>query len=410
MEPEEYSALLTPLAPRTRAETVSAHDAMGRILAQDIVAEVAIPAFPTSAMDGFALDSAALASAGRGEAVRVVGDVPAGQRPVPIEIGCAVRVMTGAQVPTGAEAVVPVEGTDAMRTGPAPESIRVTSLPETVRTGWNIKAVGEDTRVGDVAIAAGQRLTAAGVGTLIMLGRASVPVRARARVGVIVTGDELKPVGDGSGATGNPDHDTNQAPIIHNSNLPMLSAALSSAGALVVERTCGDDPETLVSILDELAGSHVSEADVDLIITTGGISAGAFEVIRQALEGQSSTFRRVGMRPGGPQGHGRYGHVPVLHFPGTPQGAFLSFHLFARSLLEERSLGTRWRKAVFSGPETAAHPRAVTFLPGTWTDSGEISPGRRARLRDYSGADVVIRIPGGPDHLSRGDIIDVLDI
>lgn len=428
MEPEEYSELLASLAPAHTVESVRPEQAVGRVLAEDIVAEVAVPAFPTSAMDGFALDRAAVESVRRGESVRVVGDVPAGHKPVPLAAGCAVRVMTGAQVPTSAEVVVPVEDTDAQSTGPAPQTIRVTRLLETVSTGRHIKAVGEDTQVGDTVMSSGQRLTAAGVGTLIMLGRDAVSVRAPLRVGIIVTGDELRTRPDGSWSVDRTGRDSAQAPIIHNSNLPMLGAAITSAGAVPVERTSSDDPEALVAILDALtsgeqdgneqAGSdkpgsddagHRAERHVDLIITTGGISAGAFEVVRQALEAEHSSFGRLGMRPGAPQGHGTYGQVPLLHFPGTPQGAFLAFQLFARSLLEGRTLRTRWRKAVFAGPETATHPKAVTFLPGTSTDSGEIAAGQRARLRDYSGADVIIRIPRGTVPLSPGDIIAVLD-
>src|SRR5699024_5002417 len=160
-------------------------------------------------------------------------DTPAGHESAPLSPGCAVRVMTGAPVPTAAEAVVPVELTDAEPTGPAPSTIRLASVPETARDGWNIRAVGEDIAGGEGVVAAG--------------------------VGVIVTGDELR--AHAAEATG---------PTIFNSNLPMLVSALSATGVEVSEAICGDEPDQLLGLLNGM------EDEVDLVLTTGGISAGAF--------------------------------------------------------------------------------------------------------------------------------------
>ena len=397
MEPEEYCEAIFPLAPSRTAETTSAVSSLGRIAATDVVADTAFPAFPTSAMDGFALDDAGLRQALDGTAVRVSGDVPAGSPPLEIEPGTAVRVMTGAQVPTTAEVVVPVEFTNAARVGAAPDRVVISSLPEGLRSCWNIKKVGEDTAIGDTVIYAGQRITSAGVGTLAMLGRQAIDVARPLNIGLIVTGDELRT--DLAAA----DRESTVAhPLIHNSNLPMLSAAIAKAGAVPFERSCEDDPEAFRQVLAGLAGQ------VDLIITTGGISAGAFEVVRQALENEHSTFEHLALRPGGPQGYGLYGDVPLLHFPGTPTGAFLSFHLFGLSLIEHRPLQSRWKKAVFAGPDIAGHHRAVILVPGCFNSEGEVEAAPRARLRDYSGADVVIRIPLRPDGIRTGDVIEVL--
>src|SRR5699024_5070363 len=142
--------------------------------------------------------------------------------------------------------------------------------------------------------------------------------------------------------------------------------------------------------------------EVDLVLTTGGISAGAFEVVRQALESEHSTFARGGMRPGSPQGHGRFGTVPVLHLTGTPQGAFLAFHLFARSLRVGRARRSRWKKGTCAGPGPARHEKAVTFRPGGFTDTGEIAAAARSRLRDFAAADVIIRIPQGTGETPAG--------
>jgi molybdopterin molybdotransferase len=393
VDPEQYSDLIAGLAPAPETETVRTEDAAKRVLAEDVIADQSVPSFPSSAMDGYAFDAQALELARSGSAVPVCGDVPAGHPTVPIRPGCAVRVMTGAHVPTGAEAVVPVELTDASPTGPAPHSVHCHDLPATISVGWNIRAIDEDIRAGDVVIASGSRLSAAGVGTLITIGRPEVEVEAPLRVGVIVTGDEL----------GTEEVGSENAPQIRNSNLPMLIADLHALGAEAVPRTCTDDTNELTAILTELADF------CDLIITTGGISAGAFEVVRQTLGDAHSNFRRLSMRPGAPQGHGRFADTALLHLPGTPQGAFVGFHLFAASLLRGQTLRTRWRKAVYEGPEVNAHPRSVTFRPGHLTASGGVRAGERARLRDFSDAEVIIRIPSNSAPIADGDIIDVID-
>ena len=392
MEPEEYCRLIISSAPPHTVETIPTASAIDRTAAADVIADAPIPAFATSAMDGFAFDESALDSSRAGAEVALSGDIPAGAVPLDIAPGTAVRVMTGAQVPSSAVAVVPVELTDAEATGPAPEHIRVPSWPTRLHAGWNIRRVGEDTQVGDAVIRSGETISSAGVGTLAMMGRETVSVLRPLTIGLIVTGDELR-----TGLA------TSVQPFIHNSNLPMLSSAITAAGAIPVERSCGDDPDAFLQIIDELSGR------VDLIITTGGISAGAFEVVRQALSGDHSSFLRLALRPGGPQGYGRCGDVPLLHFPGTPTGAFLSFHLFARSLLEARLLGSRWKKAVYAGPDIIGHNKAVSLLPGRFTTAGDVEALDRSRLRDFAAADVIIRAPRAPGTIRTGDIIAVLD-
>ncbi|GAA1844229.1 molybdopterin-binding protein [Brevibacterium marinum] len=407
MEPEEYCDRLIASIPNRTVETVPVAAALGRTAAEDVIAETPIPAFATSAMDGFALDESALHRARDGAEVVVSGDIPAGSVPMATTPGTAVRVMTGAQVPTSAEVVVPVEITDAPRTGPAPNRILVSSLPSPQRPGWNIRAVGEDTREGEAVIFAGDTIGPAGVGTLAMLGLASVRVERALTIGLIVTGDELScdPTGtdDRIGLSGPDRLGEPEQPFVHNSNLPMLGSAIANLGAVPVERSCGDDPGAFLTILKELQGQ------VDLIITTGGISAGAFEVVRQALEGEHSTFLRLAQRPGGPQGHGRFGTTALLHFPGTPTGALLSFHLFGRSLIEARPLRARWRTAVFAGDEVIGHEKAMSLVPGRFTADGDVEAATRSRLRDFAGADVIIRLPRHPQVIRRGDAIAVLD-
>ena len=388
VEPEDYCRLIARDLP-VGVETVPLAEAVGRILARDVAADAPIPGFATSAMDGYAFDAQALGVARTGAPITVAGDIPAGHPPVQIPAGCAVRVMTGAQVPDTAEAVVPVELTDASRTGAVPDTVVVAGLPERLRAGWNIRDVGEDTALGDVVAIGGQRLNAAGVGTLAMLGITDVEVLRRPRIGLIVTGDELR----GPHAAG---------PTIPNSNLPMLAAAITAHGGTAVPATSGDDPAEFLTALDRLA------PDVDLVITTGGISAGAYEVVRAALDGESSQFLRVDQRPGGPQGYGQRAGIPLLHLPGTPSGAYLSFHLFVRSLLSGIPLGERWQRAVYTGPELAGHRRGMSLVPVTLAADGCVVPAARARLRDFAAADAILRVPGAPAVIADGDIVDIL--
>ena len=410
MDPEDYSELVAGLAPDLRTETTPIRNAVGRITGTDIIAPRSVPDFAASAMDGFALDGAALNAARIGDPIRVIGDIPAGHRAVALQPGCAVRVMTGAPVPTDAEAVVPVELTDARQTGPAPETIRIDSLPSSVPPGWNIRAIGEDMKRGDPVLTAGERITAAGLGVLAMLGITEVETIRTPRIGLIATGDEIQ-------VTDQTDDTPTEAAAasIFNSNLPMLAAAVGGLGAVPIEATSRDNAEELIRVLTSM------QAEADLVVTTGGISAGAFEVVRQALESDHSTFGRLDMRPGSPQGFGRFGTLPLIHLPGTPQGAFVAFHLFVGSLLTGKSLRQRWRKGILAGPSLRQHGRAVTFRPGTFTESGEILAADRARLPNFASADVIIRIPRGTGsgrdsdsprssgELSAGTVIEYLE-
>lgn len=234
-------------------------------------------------------------------------------------------------------------------------------------------------------------INSAGVGTLAMMGRETIRVRRPLTIGLIVTGDELVT-----------DSATSSQPFIHNSNLPMLSSAIAAAGAIPVERSCGDDPAVFRQIVDELRDS------VDLIITTGGISAGAFEVVRQELGDDHSTFLRLSMRPGGPQGHGRIAGVPLLHFPGTPTGPFCpSTSLHVRSSLRGPRIEVeegRVHRSRNHGPQHSGQPGA-----GSSHRWGEIAPFERSRLRDFAGAEVIIRVPRAPGIIRPGDVIRVLD-
>ncbi|MCU0265591.1 MAG: molybdopterin molybdotransferase MoeA [Actinomycetia bacterium] len=295
-------------------------DAHGCILAEDVVAPWDLPQFDNSSMDGYAVLAADLAGASEQApvALPVLGDIPAG-RPAAIAVqpGTAMRVMTGAPMPAGADAVVPVEWTDG---GVA--TVQVTRAPE---PGGFVRRTGDDVRAGQTVLATGARLGPAQVGLLAAVGRDRVVVRPKPRLVVLSTGSELVepglPLGPGQ---------------ISESNSYMLAAAAREAGAVAYRvGIVPDDPRRLLdAIEDQLIRA-------DLVVTTGGVSAGAFDVVKEVL-GRLGTvaFDRVAMQPGMPQGFGTVGPdgTPIFTLPGNPVSAFVSFEVFVRPVVR-RMLG-----------------------------------------------------------------------
>ncbi|WP_425709556.1 gephyrin-like molybdotransferase Glp [Georgenia sp. Z1491] len=312
-------------------------DAPGRILAGAVPAAVAVPPFTASAMDGFAVRACDIdLLPDDALELPVAGDLPAGAAPRALPPGAALRIMTGAALPAGADAVVPVELTDHRPgPGPAPARVRLTERPS---VGAHVRVAGEDARVGDVVLTAGERVSPAHVAAAAAVGRATVPVVPRPRVLVVATGDELSPPG------------TVPAPgRVPDSGGPMLAALVAQAGAVPVLERCADDVGALRATLAR-AGT-----DADLVLTSGGMSQGAYEVVREAL-GQRLTLHEVAMQPGRPQGAGALDDdrcVPVLALPGNPVSTFVSFYVIVRPLL-----------ALLSGADPAAAGRTVPVVAG----------------------------------------------
>lgn len=339
-------------------------EAAGLELAEAVYAASPYPSFVASAMDGYAVRVTDVP--GR---LRLVGEVPAGVAPhAEVGPGTAVRIMTGSAVPVGAEAIVRVEDTAT-----AGDHIDVA-----VSTTWgrNIRGIGEDVQVGDLVLAAGQLLNAPQVAALVAHNIESVLVRPRPRVAVLSTGDELVSFGQPLGP----------AQLV-DSNGPALGVAATQAGAEVVHvGQVGDDPNTFLAALSRLPAA-------DLIVTSGGVSMGAYDVVKSALRDQGVAFEAVAMQPGKPQAWGRVnGGVAFLGVPGNPVSALLSFELFCR----------------------AALGRERPVVAATLAEPVEHSPkGKRQFLRGDL-ADGVVRLVGGPQShlivgLARANCLIIVD-
>lgn len=312
-------------------ERVGLAEAAGRVLAENVVAAQPVPAFANSSMDGYAVRAADVAGATPEGPVElpVCGDIAAGAGvPPDLPAGAAMRIMTGAPVPAGADAVVPVEDTLEWREGAAraghPGALEP-ALPSQVRVaqaaalGANVRPPGQDVRAGDEVLRAGQRLGAAAVGMLAALGQAEVRVHQRPRLAVFSTGDELRPVLDVPGPG-----------QIRDSNSYALAAAAQQLGATVIRLPIAVDRADVVR--ERL--QQAVEAGAHVIVSSAGVSVGAYDVVRAAVEAEGALgFWRVRMRPGKPLAFGQVRGVPFFGLPGNPVSALMSFEVFVRPAL-----------------------------------------------------------------------------
>lgn len=294
-------------------EQVPLPEALGRVLAETVSAPWDVPPLDNSAMDGYAVRAADVAGAAPGRPARlaVLEEVPAGRLPVHrVREGTASRIMTGAALPEGADAVVRVEDTES-----SGAEVRVLAAAE---PGLNVRRAGEDVTAGQKVIEAGTPLTPAAVGMLASLGRATIRVVQRPRVAILSTGDELVDVdGDRSGGR------------IIASNAYSLAAQVREAGALPVALPIAPDRP------DVIEARFREAANADVVLSSGGVSVGAHDYIKEVLErlGSEMRFWRVAMKPGHPLVFGTLGGRPVFGLPGNPVSCMVSFEQFVRPAL-----------------------------------------------------------------------------
>ena len=308
---EEHQSVVAALITARQPVTVAIGDALGLVLAADVVAPLSLPGFDNSAMDGYAVVAEDIAEASNDHPVKlpVAEDIFAGRTDsLVLQQGTAHRIMTGAPLPAGATAVIPVEATDG-----ATDTV---SIMASAKPGQHVRRAGEDVTAGTTVLQAGQVLTPAALGLAAALGLGEVNVVPRQRVLVMSTGSELV-------APGTP----LQPGQIYESNAVMLAAAVRDAGADVVTSSMTEDD---VDVFRAELKTHARDAD--LIITTGGVSAGAYEVVKDSL-GDEVEFVKVAMQPGMPQGAGVVWETPIITLPGNPVSALVSFEVFIRSPL-----------------------------------------------------------------------------
>ncbi len=396
---EEHQRVVSRLIAARPVTTAGLADALGLVLAADVVAPLSLPVFDNSAMDGYAIRTEDVAGASSDSPVTllVAEDIPAGRTDaLALAPQTAHRIMTGAPLPAMATAVIPVESTDA-----GVDTVAIYASP---KPGQHIRRAGEDVVAGTTVLQAGRVVTPAALGLAAALGLVELPVIGRQRVLVISTGAELvmpgTPLRPGQ---------------IYESNAVMLAAAVRDAGAEVVETiTCDDDVERFRAVLDTYGGR------ADLIITTGGVSAGAYEVVKDTFGADGRTgveFVKVAMQPGMPQGAGTVNGTAIVTLPGNPVSALVSFEVFIRPALRA-AMGLPQpnrphRRAVLA--ETITSPAGKRqFRRGVYDhDTGTIlsyGPPASHHLRWLASANCLVDIAEEVTEVGAGEQVGLWDL
>ncbi|GDX31119.1 molybdopterin molybdenumtransferase MoeA [Actinomycetes bacterium] len=375
-------------------------DAHGCVLATEVSAPWPLPSFDNSSMDGYAVVAADLAGATGEHPVQltVVDDVPAGFRATEVVVqGVAIRIMTGAPMPEGADAVVPVEKTDG--------GTDLVQINEPVSSGANIRLAGEDVLLGEVVMRPGTYLTSRQLSLLASVGKGSVLVHPKPRVVVISTGSELVEPGTQL-----------RKGLITDSNSFLLVAAAQEAGAVAfrVPPVIDDEGVFMSTLEDQL---HFA----DLIVTSGGVSMGAYDTVKAVLSKLGTvTFTKVAMNPGMPQGHGRIGPngTPIITLPGNPVSAYVSFETFVRPVIRtmqgHQEIYRPYVQAICE-VELASPPAKRQFVRAKFggAQKATVAPVRGQGSHAVGGlsqADCFIVIPAGQASVAAGATVDVIDL
>lgn len=395
---EEAQRRVLEETPILGTEVVPLGEALGRVLREDVRAVRDVPSSDNSAMDGYAVIAGDVAEA-TGDAparLRVIEDVPAGRvADRRLERGTAIRIMTGALLPDGADCVVPVEQTDG-----GSDAVAVAAP---VRKGANVRARGEDMREGDVILRSGCRLGPGEIGVLASVQKATVEVGRRPRLAILSTGDEIIPI-DGAWEPGK----------VVNSNSWSLAALARSAGA--VPREMGIVADTL----EETKEAIRAAADSDFVLSSGGVSVGAYDFVKDALDelGAETRFWQVAMKPGKPLVLARLGERLYFGLPGNPVSCMVSFLLFIapairKAMGESGTLTPPSVRATLTAPlrsrgdrrqyfraRAAAREGALLVTPMTGQGSGQST--------GMIGANAFAVVEAGTREIAAGEPIDIV--
>ncbi|HWI31562.1 MAG TPA: gephyrin-like molybdotransferase Glp [Microbacterium sp.] len=404
---EEHLRSILGAVRQLEAETIPVPGARGRTLSSPLRAAVDIPVFDNSAMDGFAVRfvDVADAAADAPAPLRVVADLPAGtDLDPPLGPGEAARIMTGSPVPAAADAVVPFEDT----VGGLEDSLGVISVVRAPRAaGAHIRRRGEDAREGDVLLPAGTLVGPLQAAAAAAAGVSHLAVARTPRVAIVSTGSELAAAG---------------SPLLRGqipeSNSELLAGLAEEAGAgVVLRRSVPDESDALRAVL-----AHADDVGADVIVFSGGVSAGAYEVVKGTLgPGGEMGFVKVAMQPGKPQG---FGHVPggalLFGLPGNPVSAAVSFEVFVRpALLAMQGRTDIHRPVIRLGAAVSwrTPPGRRQYLPAVidrtdparWTVRPATGGGSGSHLAGGLGrAEAYAIVPAGVDAVAAGDLVDVM--
>jgi molybdopterin molybdotransferase len=385
---EARAAILSTIPAPTLKESIAVAEALGRVLADDVVAAVTLPPWDNSAMDGYAVVAADVGGATEGAPTRlaIAGEVPAGGRSTrQVEQGSAIRIATGAPIPEGADAVVPVEATTPLdeqgkagprgrdAVGPLPAAILV---HEPGRAGAHIRWRGSDLAEGATILTSGSAMTPAAIALAAGAGLAVITVRRNPRVAVLATGNEIRPAGTDLGEAAIPD-----------ANGPGLRALVTGAGAEPVD--LGIAPDDLADVTGRLR--KALDDGVDAIVVAGGVSVGPYDVVKLAFEAVGEIgLWKVAVQPGKPFAFGTAprldgGRALLFGLPGNPVSSFVTFELFVRPALRAM---------------TGRHDLFRPVDRGVLLDEVRTAPGRRAFLR----ATAERELDGAPSRDAQGRV------
>jgi molybdopterin molybdotransferase len=395
---EAQDIVLDCVAP-IGVETVPLLDALHRVIAEEVMAPRHIPLHDNSAMDGYAVRHSDVegVSAERPAVLEVVEILPAGRTPQrQVEPGKTIKIMTGAPMPAGADTVVQVEHTNA--------SDVVVEIYRAPRVGSNLRRRGEDIRLGESVVAENTRLRPAELGVLASVGKAQVLAYQRPRVAILATGDEIADLGD-------PD----PGDKIINSNSYTLAGQIIEAGGLPLLLGVAPDER------EEMSRRIASGLRADVLITSGGVSVGDFDYVRECLDkaGFVGRFWTVALRPGSPITFGMVDRVPVFSLPGNPVASMVTFEIFVRPALRKMNGHTdlfRPRQDAVLQDEVQKRQGVRTFLRGILRQHAEqtvvttTGPQGSGILRSMNLANCLIDIPEEVEQVRPGDTVQVISL